>query len=126
MTSLKQNNSLDWVGFEFGQSKSTLEQHYSMDDAVQFYRKWKKLIFEAVCLVISKASAEDQPAQEFAAKWLNLIRSITEEGDPEILAAHQNVYENMEHWPEDDKQLMKTAEGFIDEAVVIFLSKHPD
>lgn len=103
---------------------SMSEYFKDVEDVQKFYHKLKALLIDATALLHSGISPIHEEAQSLAKRWLDMILSISEDGNIASLEQFIEIGKKSEKKLQGDKQLMEEVYRFIQQAFDIYTANH--
>lgn len=84
-------------------------------------QKWQDLHADIQSALDRQVSPDSQEGRSLVARWMHLADEFTE-GDPELSAGMQRLYQDRDNWPDDEKAAHLRANSGSPEQRAFFLS----
>lgn len=116
---LKLNKQTILEHFKVSYSKKVIDSFKQNDsrinDMIEIYWLWKKIILEAVFLKSSNTSIDNQQIYELGEKWSNFL-ALANQQEREVGNVFAYGLSKSNEWPEEDLLLYNYSDEFIDKA----------
>ena len=111
-----------WENYEFSEEQTEVfEEHFqTLNDVMDFYNTWKRLSIKSAAFNEAGIMPSETIAQTM--EWTEMVQKVTG-GNPEHEQAFLAVDNQREVWNPAERELIKKAEPFLEEALNIYYQK---